>query len=374
MKPAWIMRMAWIMGPAWLGLAWMASSATAAGFEVETVGPGVHAFVRSKPPGMLLDSNVVAIVNDDDVVVVDANLTPSSAEATIAALRKLTPKPVSVLVNTHRHADHTGGNAVYLREFPGVEIVGSAAMAEDLAAQGEETLQGWIGWANQLAADLPKALDSGTSLGGRQLTAELRASYEGDLGAVREIVEDASRMKVIAPTTTLAGPEARLVLHRKRSGQDRAIEILALGRGHTRGDLVVWLPAEKILVSGDLVVTPVPLVGADQSYVDDWTKTLDRVLALIAVDGTITVPGHGPVLRDPSAIVRYRDFLSAVAKHTHAAIERGDTAEKAVESLDVETFRQQMAGDDKVLNFLFATWGRTPAVEAVYREATSVKR
>ena len=366
--------MAWIMGPAWLGLAWMASSATAAGFEVETVGPGVHAFVRSKPPGMLLDSNVVAIVNDDDVVVVDANLTPSSAEATIAALRKLTPKPVSVLVNTHRHADHTGGNAVYLREFPGVEIVGSAAMAEDLAAQGEETLQGWIGWANQLAADLPKALDSGTSLGGRQLTAELRASYEGDLGAVREIVEDASRMKVIAPTTTLAGPEARLVLHRKRSGQDRAIEILALGRGHTRGDLVVWLPAEKILVSGDLVVTPVPLVGADQSYVDDWTKTLDRVLALIAVDGTITVPGHGPVLRDPSAIVRYRDFLSAVAKHTHAAIERGDTAEKAVESLDVETFRQQMAGDDKVLNFLFATWGRTPAVEAVYREATSVKR
>lgn len=347
-----------------------AAAASSAGFTLETLAPGVHALVRTKLPGLLLDSNVVVIVNDEDVVVVDANLTPTSAEATIAAIRKLTPKPVSILVNTHRHADHTGGNATYRREFPQVQIVASSAMAEDLAKHGEETLKGWIDWAKQLDAELPKALASGTSLGGRPLTPDLRSSYEGDLAAAREIVADAARMEVVTPTATLIGSGARLVLHRHAGGQPRRIVIADFGRGHTRGDLVVWLPAESILAAGDLLVVPVPLVGADQSYVEDWVKTLDRLQELGAA---VTVPGHGAVQRDSIASERYRDFLSSVARQTRAAMDRGDAADKALEGLDVESFRQQMAGDDKVLNFLFGVWGKGPSVQAIYRERDESK-
>ena len=243
-------------------------------------------------------------------------------------------------------------------------------MAEDLASHGEETLKGWIDWAKQLDVELPKALVSGTSLGGRPLTPDLRASYEGDLAAAREIVVDAARMKVATPTATLVGSEARLVLHRRAGGQPRRIVIAEFGRGHTRGDLVVWLPTESILATGDLLVVPVPLVGADQSYVEDWVKTLERLQELGAA---VTVPGHGQVQRDSLAAERYRDFLASVARQTRAAMDRGEAADKALEGLDVESFRQQMAGDDKVLNFLFGVWGKGPSVQAMYREREESK-
>ena len=113
------------------------------GCEVVRVVEGVMALVGTNAPGFMLDANVVCVVNESDVIAVDANLTAASAEASLAALASVTPNPVTTLVNTHRHADHTGGNGAYVRAFPGVEIIGHEAMSEDLAAHGAETLRGW---------------------------------------------------------------------------------------------------------------------------------------------------------------------------------------------------------------------------------------
>jgi glyoxylase-like metal-dependent hydrolase (beta-lactamase superfamily II) len=346
----------------------------APGFRTETLAPGVHAFVRTKPLGMLLDANVLVIVNDEDVVVVDANLTPTSAEATIAAIRALSPKPVSLLVNTHRHADHTGGNATYRGAFPEVEILASAEMAEDLAAKGDETMQGWIGWARQLSNDLPKALAAKTSLGGKPLTEPLRVSYEGDLAAVREIVADAGHMAVAGPSATIPVIGGKLTLRRTIQGKPRTIEIFSPGRGHTRGDLVVWLPAERVLAAGDLLVTPGPLVGADQSYVEDWIGTLDRLAGL---EPAFVVPGHGAVARAADAVGAlraYRDFFAAVVTQASPALAAGKSADVILETLDVESFRKTMAGDDPVANFLFTIWGRNPSVQAMERARQETPR
>ena len=332
-----------------------------ADFAVETLAPGVHALVRIKPPGFFLDSNVLFVVSDEDVVVVDANLTPSSAEASIAALRKLTSKPVRYLVNTHRHHDHLGGNEVYRREFPGVEIVGHAAMREDLEAFGKSTMDGWTGWAAEMAVVIPKHLASGTGLAGEPLSAEVRASLEADLAAARALVADAPRMHVVTPTLTVT---ERLTLRRSLGSRARTIEILALGKGHTRGDLVVWLKEERIAATGDLLVAPVPLVGGDQSYVEEWLATLDRLRSLGA---TTYLPGHGAVQRSDAQLVLYRDFLGSVAEQTRAAMARGLSAEETASTIDVASFRDRMAGESPVLRMLFANWGRVPAVTALYR-------
>lgn len=344
-----------------------ASEPAPPGFSVETLAPGVFALVRTKAPGFFLDSNVLFVVNDDDVLVVDANLTPSSAEASIAALRKLTPKPVRYLVNTHRHHDHVGGNEVYRREFPGVEIVGSSAMRDDLESAGQATMDGWTGWAAEMAATIPKMLESGKGYGGQPLTAEERASLEGDLAAARALVADAPRMHVVAPTLTVAD---RLTLRRSAGKAPRTIEIVALGKGHTRGDLVVWLPQERIAATGDLLVAPVPLVGGDQSYVEEWIGTLDRLQALGA---TTYLPGHGAVQRGDAQLTLYRDFLRAALDETRAAMAKGLSAEEALATdgasgaIDLASFRDRMAGASPVLRMLFANWGRVPAVTALYR-------
>lgn len=338
-----------------------------AGFSVETLAPGIHALVRTKLPGFFLDSNVLFVVNDEDVVVVDANLTPASAEASIAALRQLTPKPVRYLVNTHRHHDHVGGNEVYRREFPGVEIVGSAAMHDDLEAFGKSTLDGWKGWAAEMAAVIPKHLANGTGLAGEPLSAEERASLEADLAAARALVADAPRMHVVAPTLTVTD---RLTLRRSLGSTARTIEILALGKGHTRGDLVVWLQEERIAATGDLLVAPVPLVGGDQSYVEEWLATLDRLRTLGA---TTYLPGHGAVQRSDGQLVLYREFLGSVVEQTRAAMARGLSADEAASTIDLASFRDRMAGESPVLRMLFANWGRVPAVTAIYRQRDEAK-
>lgn len=345
----------------------IAEQAAVPGFTVETLAPGVHALVRTKAPGFFLDSNVLVVVNDDDVVVVDANLTPSSAEASIAALRKLTSKPVRYLVNTHRHHDHVGGNEAWRREFPGVEIVGHAAMRDDFEAFGQKTMEGWTGWAAEMAVEIPKMLANGTGFSGKPLSDAERASLVADLAAAQELVADTPRMRVVTPTLTVAD---RLTLRRTVGSTARTIEIVALGKGHTRGDLVVWLPAERIAATGDLLVTPVPLVGGDQSFVEEWIETFGRLQALGA---TTYLPGHGAVQRGDVQIVLYRDFLRSVVEQTRAAMAKGATAEEAIAAVDVASFRDRMAGDSPVLRMLFANWGRVPAVTALYRVRDEAK-
>lgn len=346
-----------------------ATEAASSGFTVETLAPGVHALVRTKAPGLFLDANVLFVEGDDDVVVVDANLTPSSAEASIAALRKLTSKPVRYLVNTHRHHDHVGGNEVWRREFPGLEIVGHAAMSEDLARFGTETMTGWTGWAAEMAVEIPKMLANGIGFSGKPLSDAERASLAADLVAARELVADTSRMHVVTPTLAITD---RLTLRRALGGTARTVEILSLGKGHTRGDLVVWLPVEKIVATGDLLVAPVPLVGGDQSFVEEWIETFDRLRALGA---TTYLAGHGALQKGDAQLVLYRDFLASVVEQTKAQMAKGATAEEAIAALDVASFRDRMAGESPVLRFLFANWGRVPAVTALYRvrdEAKSV--
>jgi len=328
------------------------------GFTVETLAPGVHALVRTKAPGFFLDANVVFIVNQEDVVVIDTNLTPTSAQASIAALRAITDKPVRTIVNTHRHADHTTGNAVYRDAFPEAEFVAHEAMREDLARHGEETLRGWTEWAAEMAREIPKALAAGTTLGGTTLGDEERASHLADLEAARAIVADTGRMRVLLPSLTVG--DAGLVLHRG----ERTIEIRALGKGHTRGDLVVWLPREEVLVAGDILTEPVPLIGADQSYPEEWVATLDRILSL---KPKIIVPGHGSLIRDGGPVRLYRDFLASAVEQTRAAMARGESAEQAIKAVDLASFRDRMAQTSPVLKMLFANWGKVPAVMALYR-------
>ena len=106
------------------------------GFEIVKVAEGVYAAIRKEPPGLTVNGNSIFIINDDDVIVVDTTLTPGSARAELAALRKLTSKPVRYVINTHWHDDHIMGNQVYRDAFPGVEFIAHARTREYLPTTG----------------------------------------------------------------------------------------------------------------------------------------------------------------------------------------------------------------------------------------------
>jgi cyclase len=154
--------------------------------------------------------------------------------------------------------------------------------------------------------------------------------------------------------------ETKLTLYR---GQ-REIELLYLGRGNTRGDLVVYLPNEEVLMTGDLLVSPIPCSFG--SYLGDRVQTLKR---LREIDAEIIIPGHGQPQRNKD----YPDFatslLESVVNQTKDAVKRGLSLEEARKTVDLESFRRRIAGDDLIQNLAFTSFFVTPAVERAYKEA-----
>lgn len=326
-------------------------------FDLQKVAEGVYAAIRREPPGLTFVANTVFIINDEDVVVVDTGVGPATANTLIAALKTLTPKPVRFIVNTHWHDDHMMGNQAWRAAYPGVEFIGHANTVAEMNTTGagnrKQLLEGGPAFAQQIRAALAKDVN----LAGKPITLEERASYSADVRWAERYFAEAPDFKPVAPTLAVGNA---LTLTRGT----RRIDILYLGRAHTAADLVVHLPAENILVSGDLIVWPVPLFGST-SFPIDYIATLEKLLTL---KPALIVPGHGPVLRDDRYARQMLALLQAIESQVRAAVARGETLEAARKSVNLETFRTSFAGDSALKVLLFNSYVAGPGVARAYQQ------
>lgn len=333
---------------------------TGPGFVRTEVAPGVHAFVFDNPLGDAanVDGTAVAIINETDVVVVDAQWTPATARRVIAELRTLTRKPVRYVITTHWHGDHWFGNQAYAEAYPGVEFVAHANTAIDLETGEIADLEKSKGEAIDGAIrGLEQALASGKRRSGQPLTPADRDRLTRQIDAFRWALPAFAEIRPVRPTVTIADS---LVLHRGA----RTIVVRYLGRGNTRGDLSVWLPNERVLVTGDLLVHPAPY--AFGSFLGDWVATLG---ALRALPAAVIVPGHGAIQRD----WRYLDLLVELLESTRAqartAVAKGLDLEATRRAVDLAAFRERFAQGDEAVGRAFDAFFIAPAVERAWREA-----
>src|SRR4051795_3298556 len=217
------------------------------------VAEGVFAYVQ--PDGSWWLNNTGFIRGDDGVLAVDATSTERRTRALLAAIKVQTAVPVRTLVNTHHHGDHTNGNCL----FTDASVIGHRNCREGVRAQvigGLEPVFGAVDWGN---------------------------------------------LEIRPPTVVF---DDRLDLY----AGDRRVELHYIGTpAHTTGDVVAWLPGEKVLFAGDLVFnggTPFVLMGSVEG-------ALDALETLRSFDATTIVPGHGPVC-GPEVIDDVRGYLELV--------------------------------------------------------------
>ncbi|WP_028446269.1 MBL fold metallo-hydrolase [Chitinimonas koreensis] len=331
------------------------SHAADPGFELVPLADGVYAAMRQDPPGYAVEANSLIVVNDRDVLVVDAQSNLAATRAVLTALRRVTDKPVRYVVNTHWHDDHIVGNRVYREAFPGVEFIGHAASLAYLQGPGiaarerfhRDDVPGF-------SAMLRQALERSRNLAGKPISDEERASYRSDLALAGGYASVAPDFRPELPDITV---QDGLTLVRG----ERSIEIRHLGRGHTAGDLVVFLPRERILAAGDLVVWPIPLIGTGQSHVADWGDTLERLLAL---GPAVVMPGHGPLLRDDGYIRQVQALMRSASGQVRDALARGETAKEIRRAVTLAPERRAFAGDSAVRDALFSSYVLGPAVDS----------
>ncbi|HKB65390.1 MAG TPA: MBL fold metallo-hydrolase [Pyrinomonadaceae bacterium] len=341
------------------------ASGQSGNFEMVKLAEGIYAAIRTEPPGLTVNGNSVFIINDDDVVVVDTTLTPGTAKEELAALRKLTSKPVKYIINTHWHDDHIMGNQVYRDAFPGVEFIAHAATRDYLPTTGLRNRklamseQGYPGFI----AFLKKQLQDNQSVLGGLMDDEERATYASDIKIAERYMAENPGVEIVLPTITLTD---RLTLHRG----NRIIDIRYLGRGHTSGDLVINLPKEGILIAGDLVIWPVPYVGNPQSHPGDWGATLEKLMGL---NPTVIVPGHGPVLHDNSYLKLMTRLFASMKQQVAAAVARGETLEQARKSVNLDEFQKLFAGESRMRRNVFSNYVKGAGLAAAYSDATATK-
>jgi glyoxylase-like metal-dependent hydrolase (beta-lactamase superfamily II) len=333
----------------------------ATNFDVQKLTDNIYAVIRKDPPGLMVDANNVFIVKDEYVVVVDANGAPAISREVLAALRRITNIPVRYVVNTHYHDDHIRGNQVYRDAFPGVEFVAHPFARDYLPNQGAANRKAFLEGAPAFADQIRGLLKEGRNLSGGAMSEEERVSLTNDVALADVVLRKGASAETVLPTVTV---EDRLTL----PGKGPTVEIRHLGKGHTAADLVVWLPTERIVVTGDLVVWPVPLVGDPQSHIGAWSDTLKTISSLRPV--TI-VPGHGPVLADDEYLRTLSAMFGSIRQQAAAAVQRGESIQQARKTINLDEFRDKLAGQSDVRKLLFSNYVAQPAVAAAFREASA---
>jgi glyoxylase-like metal-dependent hydrolase (beta-lactamase superfamily II) len=325
--------------------------------RIEKIADGVYAALQ--PAALRFeDSNSTIILLDDGALVVDTQTSPVTSAAIISEIRKLTDKPVRYVVNTHWHGDHVQGNSAYRDAFPDVLFIAHRNTRKDMPRAQADLKEELENLPKQIDA-AEKQLAGGLTRSGQPLTDAQKASLSAAIQRYKGYLKDRREVKeFVLPTLTF---EDTLTLHRG----DREIRLLHFP-GHTRGDVVVFLPREKVLVTGDLL-DDLPYTGHGSPAA--LVKTLH---ALDQLEWDTLVPGHGSVrkgqgARDHLHLIAsvFESIVSQVADAVRASLSVEDTLKK----VDLDRFREPVTQNDPVAQ---RYWGffMSEGVKRAYQEAT----
>jgi cyclase len=290
---------------------------TGKAYKFEKFADGVY--YASAAGEMVTGGNHPIIVSDHDVLLVDSGTTPAAARALLEDLKLITDKPVRWVVNTHWHYDHVDGNSVF---GPDVEIIGQDYVRHamlDLDVLPQEI--------RRKSSDLQEQVDSLKTQSGSEGDPKRRAEMEKQISAIEETLSDLKEIKPVPPSTTFS---SSVTMYR---GQHE-IQLLFLGRGHTDGDTVVFLPKERIVCTGDLMESKPSSLS--NGVFDEWITTLD---ALKKLEFDTVLPGHGSPFHGTSLITAFQSYLTDLIAQVTKLRKQGFTAEETARKVDLTSHK-----------------------------------
>jgi glyoxylase-like metal-dependent hydrolase (beta-lactamase superfamily II) len=283
-------------------------------FRFNKVADGVYHVVGTG--ALTVVGNGAVIVNDDDVVVVDDHVSPAAAWVLLEEVKKITPKPVRYVINTHFHYDHSSGNQIF---GAGVDIIGHEFTREMLASGKPLQMSLYKGYVDGLPNQIATLRDRVA----KEQDATAKARLQTQLTSTENNLASQKELKLVPPNMTL---KTEMTLFRG----SREIQLRYLGRGHTAGDVVVYLPKEKVVITGDFLTAG--MSNLSDSYPEEWAASLD---ALKKLDFTTVLPGHGEAYTDKAKIDYYQAYLRDAWAQASKLKQQGVSAEEASKRIDM---------------------------------------
>jgi len=342
-----------------LALIGIAEPARANPFEYAwtNLAPGVWAAIRSDPFELPQEGNAVFVVTDQGVVLFDAGGSPAMGEAIVARVRSVTSQPITHVVLSHWHGDHMRGLQAIRAAFPGAQVLAHPHARDEIVA----TQDRWLKRRESMVPNVRKAVEAaianGRDMSGRPLIPQEKAWLEAGLAASEQLDRENHLTTYVVPDATF---EDHLTLHLG----GREIRFLRLGNAHTAGDVILWLPQERIVATGDVVTAPIPLMPS--AYTGDYPAVLARIEAL---GFRALVPGHGGVQTETGYLELLSETVRLAASQMQDLVGRGVSHEDAVARIDLAAVEPRFTHGDPFLANRFHDY-LADVPEAAYAAAT----
>ena len=274
------------------------------------VAKDIYLFRAPDIGNLYVDGNSVAVINGKSVTVFDTGARLTSARTVLNEIRRLTDKPVTRIINSHWHPDHWSGNEIYARAFPGVEVIATNATRDYMA---------------RTVHSMRYALRKGLTSAGRTA-----------LRSEEEFVAEFEQLQPVLPNVTFDG---RLVVQ----DAPRTFELLTLF-GDASSVAVAYLPWEKVLLAGDVLIYPLPYTPNGYAI----SRWLESLRAIRAMDLAAIVPGHGPVLKDTAYLDLLIELISQVTEQVERALETGVLTADLPKALHLESIATRLRAQTEV--------------------------
>jgi glyoxylase-like metal-dependent hydrolase (beta-lactamase superfamily II) len=304
-------------------------------------------------------TNTTIVIGERGVFVFDAAGFALQGERLEKKVAELTDKPITHIAISHWHGDHSMGVHQVLERFPDAEVISHEFTARYIASPNMDSVPPRdLKEEGEYRARVEKALASGVRSDGTPVTPAMRAFYTDLLADFDVVGEEVARRQVTRPTRTMTD---RLVVDLG----GRSVELRHIAPGNTKGDMFLWLPEERILATGDIVVRPTPY--GFFSYPQSWAAVLRE---LKAFDARSIVPGHGEILTDTAYLDLLAETMDLVATQVDAQAKAGKSLDETRAAMDWSAVEERFTGGDSMLALIFDIWFRTPIVEAQYNLST----
>lgn len=311
-----------------------------------------HVWVMRQPDRVwsAVIGNVAIIEQSDGVVLVDSGGTIEDGRDLVKSVARLTSKPIKAIILTHWHNDHPLGVAGVVEKFPKARVISTGWTARLMGQV--DVLNTGVGAPDakrrddRFKAAQDRSGEYRKSAEDSALPADVRRQYAIEAAWVLARAERQLGNYVVLPTETFADQVTI-------DDPVAPVQAMFLGRANTRGDAFVWLPRQKVMITGDAVVLPHPY-GFGDTIMGPWLATLDRMERF---DFQILIPGHGKVQRDRAYLATMRWSFADIRRQAEALAAAGGSLEEASRRFDRSEHRRRFgAVDGWTQRWLDAYW------------------
>jgi cyclase len=279
--------------------------------------------------------NGVAIIGNDGVFFVDTYISPSYAVEAISKLKAITKLPVKYVLNTHWHYDHVIGNYEFKKVFPDCKFIMHDSTNYFMKTQVKSVIEGDLEASKQGLATLEKERSERKTSNGFPITDSMLPFWDWQIKEGKELLDNYIPLQLVTADITFTdnltfqwGSQTLKLKHLKQYA-------------HSEGDVIVWIPQKKLVITGDIVVGPTPYETQPNAL-----GMIDALQQIIDMNPSIVIPGHGVVQHDLSYVKLEKEAFTSYIREAEKAVKNNIPIKEAIAYIKLDDLDYKFTGGE----------------------------